>query len=541
VWAVGYFEDDTGRHTLAEHWNGSTWSVVPSPSPGTIDNKLKGIAAISSNDVWAVGSYDTSALIEHWNGSVWAVVPNPGSNELTGVAPVSSNNVWAVGDSGGQTLAEHWNGSTWSVIPSPNVGTYHNYFTGVSAVSSSNVWAVGWYYNDTDTVYQTLIEHWDGTIWSIVPSPSPGTPFNNLNGVAAISSNDVWAVGNAYTTLIEHWDGFSWSVVTSPNVGTHSNELYGVTAISSSDMWAVGYYDNGTAFQTLVEHWNGSTWSVVTSPNVGTNENQLNGVAAISSSDVWGVGYYDNGTAFQTLVERYNPCAPPPTATPNTTATPTATPTACSIQYSDVPAGSTFYPYIRCLACRGIINGYPDGSFKPNNQVTRGQLSKIVSNAAGFIDPQTTQLFQDVPAGSTYQVYVGRLASRGYIGGYPCGGVGEPCVPPANLPYFRPNNDATRGQISKIVSNSAGFSDPPGGQQFEDVAVGSAFYTFTFRLVSREVMGGYPCGGIGEPCVPPTNLPYFRPNNNATRGQTSKIVSNTFFPNCQTPQTPQKR
>ena len=64
---------------------------------------------------------------------------------------------------------------------------------------------------------------------------------------------------------------------------------------------------------------------------------------------------------------------------------------------------------------------------------------------------------------------------------------------------------------------------------------GSTYYTYTYRLVSRSIMAGYPCGGAGEPCIPPANLPYFRPNTNATRGQTSKIVANTFFPNCQTP------
>jgi N-acetylneuraminic acid mutarotase len=230
-------------------------------------------------------------------------------------------------------------------------------------------------------------------------------------------------------------------------------------------------------------------------------------------------------------------CATPAPTRTNTPVQPTPTPasTACPIQFADVPVGSTFYPYIRCLACRGIINGYPDGTFKPNNDITRGQLSKIVSNSAGFHDAQPHQMFEDVPMGSTFQVYIGRLASRGYINGYQCGGAGEPCVPPANLPYFRPNANATRGQISKIVSNAAGFSDPPVGRQFEDVAVGSAFYTYTYRLVSRGVIGGYPCGGAGEPCVPPGNLPYFRPNNNATRGQTSKIVANTFFPDCQTP------
>jgi hypothetical protein len=219
----------------------------------------------------------------------------------------------------------------------------------------------------------------------------------------------------------------------------------------------------------------------------------------------------------------------------STSTTPQPTPTTCPIQFSDVPVGSTFYEFIRCLACRGIINGYPDGTFKPNNNVTRGQLSKIVSNSAGFSDP-ATQMFEDVPPGSTFFDYIGRLASRGYINGYPCGGPGEPCVPPGNLPYFRPNANATRGQISKIVSNAAGFVEPVSGQTFEDVPPGSTFYDFIERLASRGVMSGYPCGSLPtEPCVPPENRPYFRPNNNATRGQTSKIVANTFFPACDTP------
>ncbi|MEO5953822.1 MAG: S-layer homology domain-containing protein, partial [Chloroflexia bacterium] len=214
---------------------------------------------------------------------------------------------------------------------------------------------------------------------------------------------------------------------------------------------------------------------------------------------------------------------PPPTSTP------------CPITFIDVQQGSTFYDNIRCLACRGVVNGYPVGTFRPQNNVTRGQLSKIVSNSAGFSNPAGTQIFEDILPGSTFYDFVQRLASRGYIGGYPCGGAGEPCVPPTNRPYFRPNNNASRGQISKIVSNAAGFSNPAGTQIFEDVLPGSTFYDFVQRLASRGYIGGYPCGGTGEPCVPPTNRSYFRPNNNATRGQTSKIVANTFFPGCATP------
>ncbi|MEO8285426.1 MAG: S-layer homology domain-containing protein [Chloroflexota bacterium] len=213
----------------------------------------------------------------------------------------------------------------------------------------------------------------------------------------------------------------------------------------------------------------------------------------------------------------------------------TATPTACTLSFTDVPVGSTFYPFIRCLACMGIINGYPeDNTFRPNNNVTRGQLAKIVSNSAGFTDPAGAQIFEDVLPDSTFYDFIQRLASRNYMSGYPCGGVGEPCVMPDNRPYFRSNSNATRGQISKIVANAAGFVEPAGAQMFEDVLPGSTFYDFIQRLASRNIINGYPCGNPGEPCGS-GNLPYFRPSANATRGQTSKIVSNTFFPDCNPP------
>ena len=195
---------------------------------------------------------------------------------------------------------------------------------------------------------------------------------------------------------------------------------------------------------------------------------------------------------------------------------------------------STFYPYVRCLACAGILGGYSDGTFRPGNNVTRAQLSKIVANSAGFSDPHDTQTFEDVPTGNTFYIYIERMSSRGIIGGYSCGSVPEePCVAPDNRPYFRPNNNATRGQISKIVALAAGYNDPAGDQLFEDVGPGSTFYLYVQQLAHRAILSGYPCGREGEPCNPPDDRPYFRPGNKATRGQTAKIVSNTFFPTCQ--------
>ncbi|HET9494711.1 MAG TPA: S-layer homology domain-containing protein, partial [Chloroflexia bacterium] len=199
-----------------------------------------------------------------------------------------------------------------------------------------------------------------------------------------------------------------------------------------------------------------------------------------------------------------------------------------------VEPGSTFYPFVRCLACRDMLSGYPDGTFRPGNPVTRGQLSKIVSNAAGFSEPVSGQTFEDVAVGSTFYEYVERLASREIIAGYACGGPGEPCGA-GNLPYFRPFAGVTRGQTTKIVAIARALPDPsPGQQTFADVPEGSTFWTWIEALSSAGAIAGYPCSGAGEPCDSESR-PYFRPGNGVTRGQSAKIVSVAFFPECSTP------
>ena len=245
------------------------------------------------------------------------------------------------------------------------------------------------------------------------------------------------------------------------------------------------------------------------------------------------------GTATPTIVA--------PTATigvPTSTVVPTQTPggptatpqpTSCTISFSDVPPDSTFYTWIRCLACRNIISGYSDGTFKPGNEITRGQIAKMVSNSAGFNEDPGPQIYEDVPSSNTFYAWINRLSMRGHMGGYPCGGEFEPCVPPGNRPYFRPNASATRGQLAKIVSNAAGLEGDPTGQYYADVPASNPFYIWIMRLTDLGAMSGYPCGGEGEPCDD-QDRPYFRPFANVTRGQASKIVANTFFPGCQTPQ-----
>lgn len=241
------------------------------------------------------------------------------------------------------------------------------------------------------------------------------------------------------------------------------------------------------------------------------------------------------GTSTATATATSTGVVPTATSTASATSTgvaPTATAsaTACAIEYSDVPSGSTFYEFVKCLACHGIINGYPDNTFRPNNPVTRGQLAKIISNAAGYNEPVSGQTFEDVAVGSTFYEFVERLASREIIGGYACGGEGEPCGQ-GNRPYFRPNGNATRGQLAKIVCRAYGCSGTVSGQTFEDVLPSSTFYQDIEHLYALGSINGYACGGVGEPCGQ-DNRPYFRPSNSVTRGQTSKIVSSTFFPGC---------
>ncbi|MDQ5867799.1 MAG: S-layer homology domain-containing protein [Chloroflexota bacterium] len=213
------------------------------------------------------------------------------------------------------------------------------------------------------------------------------------------------------------------------------------------------------------------------------------------------------------------------------------------------------------MACRNIVSGYQCGGegepctgssdpyFRPGVNVTRGQISKMVAIAAELDTPAGARKFQDVPEDSPFYLWIQQLANTGAIAGYPCGGTNpttgqaEPCVGPGNLAYFRPNNNTTRGQLTKIVSEAADFSEATGPQQFADVPGDAPFFVWVQRLSNRGVVSGYPCGGTNpstgapEPCDD-ASRPYFRVNNNVTRGQTAKIVAETFFPNCVTPAKP---
>jgi hypothetical protein len=276
-----------GKQAAPVSLSGSGWSVVPSYSFGSLDNILAGVSATSANDAWAVGAYYPS-----------------GSNVLA-------------------TLAEHFDGTRWTAFPLPNVGVQENALLAVSTTSTGLGWAAGYFVNGAFQ-QKTLIEHFDGTVWSVVPSPSPGAQQNILYGVAAITDSDVWAVGGEqdanglWHTLTEHWDGSKWWVVKSVDAGVNGNQLYAVKYLATNDVYAVGQ-QAGAGFpnHALIEHWDGKSWSVVSSPNDASASALPLGVTATGSSLIV-VGEQETDTApYTTYVAAGAPTPLSVQATPN--------------------------------------------------------------------------------------------------------------------------------------------------------------------------------------------------------------------------------
>lgn len=180
--------------------------------------------------------------------------------------------------------------------------------------------------------------------------------------------------------------------------------------------------------------------------------------------------------------------------------------------FSDVHYGDYFYEGVHYLACNNIVNGYSDTTFRPYNNASRGQLSKMVVLSEGWtIDTSGGPHFQDVAQGSTFYDYIETAFHHGLINGYPCGGVGEPCGP-GNLPYFRPSTNVSRGQAMKIVVGGRGWPiDTTGGPHFTDVAQGSTFYDYIETAYNKGIINGYGNGTFG-------------PGDNILRGQMSKVL-----------------
>ncbi len=271
-------------------------------------------------------------------------------------------------------------------------------------------------------------------------------------------------------------DGATWSDAV--RISTATSDLR--IGIPSSYSRAAGDYINVTAHS-------GNVYGVWTDTRAGNGE------------DVYVVrGTYGGGTPVPTRTRTITPTR---TASPTNTAvasTPTAT--QCAMNFSDVSPNDYFYEAVHYLYCAGVISGYGDGTFRPYNNTTRAQLTKIIVLAEGWpIDTTGGPHFSDVSEGSTFYDYIETAYNHAIISGYGDG-------------TFRPDNNVTRAQLSKIIVLAQGWPiDTSGGPHFSDVPEGSTFYGYVETAFNHGIVTGY---GDGT----------FRPDNNATRGQISVIV-----------------
>jgi hypothetical protein len=292
AWAVGNVTDGANLGQIIERWNGTKWTLFPNPTllPNS-QADLFAMTSTSATDIWAVGNLVQDLgnggalsfnLFEHWNGMAWTptLINTSTFEALTGVSEDAANDAWAVGwvapfgDGQNGTLAINWNGTNWVSAATPkNLGEGPNQLNAVVALAPDNAWAVGFSTpgRAEESATLTLILHWDGTTWSVVPSPNVGpkseSQSNRLLGITANSPNDIWAFGSYFAsdgsghqmTLLLHYDGTNWTIAPSPNPtkGTFLDDLLFAGVVPSpGNVWILGNEDEGAngGMGTLAVH-----------------------------------------------------------------------------------------------------------------------------------------------------------------------------------------------------------------------------------------------------------------------------------------------
>lgn len=334
--AVGDYVNGSGVElTLAELWNGTTWSVLPTPTPtGATGSALGGVSCATASACAAVGYYVNASgvdmtLVEGWNGIAWSI---QASASPTGGGVLSSvscrvSPCTAVGHSSQNIpLAERWNGSAWVIQPTatPAGG---GALSGVSCTAASSCSAVG------QSGKATLAERWNGTAWSIQPTPNP-TPVDTvmvsslLSGVSCTAATGCTAVGywngwqcnngkptcncfqlpycrHRLATLVEAWGGAGWGIQPSPSPGYTGSSLGGVSCVSTNACTAAGTTIGPAIGEALAEQWNGSTWTYQYPPTPSAGA-ALAGVSCTTATACTAVGKTNASGPGAILIERYS-------------------------------------------------------------------------------------------------------------------------------------------------------------------------------------------------------------------------------------------
>jgi hypothetical protein len=291
----------------------SRWTIVPSAHDGI----FHGISGRTASDLWVVGyTYDQPSgrylpTTEHWDGVRFthhaAPPASDGYNALNAVVQVGEDDVWAVGyqtpafyPTAYTPLIEHWNGSTWSIVESPFTGP--GQLTALAASSPSNVWAVG---TRTTNPQGTLVLHYDGSTWSVV-ADGHRNDSATLQGVTIAPDGSVWAAGGTFkghgdrATFVERWDGITWAAQPTQNDSEY-NEFNAIDAGPSGLLWGVGWKSPGLGYFQFTEKYEQGSWEIEPTPDFGTTNNNLYGVVVLGPNRVWAVGY----ESFSPVIQRW--------------------------------------------------------------------------------------------------------------------------------------------------------------------------------------------------------------------------------------------
>jgi hypothetical protein len=294
---------------LVEHWDGTRWVIAS--TPGSSAETLDAVAGTGPNDVWVAGAMNLgapppggdNAFFEHFNGTSWQTVPGPTGDftedpvEVTALAALSPTDVWAVGtqnaevggEPGSLNLAAHWDGTAWTSVPTPNLGnsvSQSDVPTGVTAISANDVWVSGVEFTGCPAASMRggsrLTTSGRRPLLPLALRLRPGG-LRRLPG----------ATGPCLVPYVLHWDGSTWSLINTPNPGAFGSALEGITALSANDIWAVGQTQSSATgpVKTLTEHFNGTSWTVSASPDPGKAGNdELFAVASPGGHQLDAVG-----------------------------------------------------------------------------------------------------------------------------------------------------------------------------------------------------------------------------------------------------------
>jgi hypothetical protein len=271
--AVGYRSTEFGENALVERWNGKKWRREATPATAMPDSGLSGVSCVSASSCIAVGAYyphsnSLASLAERWNGRMWKLqrTPNPsGEGSFAAVSCASARACTAVGVRGGidlnnGPLAERYNGRRWIVEATPDPNSE---LTGVSCASASSCTAVGYSDNNTQV---TFAEQWDGHDWTIQPTRNGTEPENQLSAVSCASPSACTAVGQSQgdplseptETLAERWNGTDWTLQPTPTGDLAGRFFQGVACPTVHACTAVGSHGRRHGHGlTLAEHWTG--------------------------------------------------------------------------------------------------------------------------------------------------------------------------------------------------------------------------------------------------------------------------------------------